>query len=602
MQHDYGYFEDDHVGQIGDARLWRRLIGFVVPQWRWVATAVLLSFIVTATSLMLPRLIQEGMDRYIIGADLGTEERVSGLTGLAAVFLAVILIGFIANFLQVIALEWTGQNIMQAIRRRLFTHVLSLNLTFFNAHPVGRLVTRLTNDIQNMYEMFTSVIITLFNDGVRLFGILAILYWMNWRLALLLCATFPVMLVITTGFGRLSRDAFRRLRTHLAAINAFLQEAVSGVSVIQLFLREKDTQRRFVELNDRYYQAAYYQIWIFGIFIPLIEVMSSVSLAVIIWYGGKEILQDHMTIGVLAAFIAYMRLFFQPVRELSQKYSIVQSAMASAERIFQLLETRDILPTRDHPVVPGRVRGEIAFARVNFAYEPDRPVIRDLSFETRAGETLAIVGATGSGKTTLINLLERFYDPCSGSISLDGVDLRSLDPNWLREQIGLVMQDVFIVPGTVRENILLDRELPEAELEEIVRLSQLSGWVQRLPEGLETRIGEGAMDLSAGQKQLLALARVFARNPRILVLDEATANVDTETEMLIEQAIQAALTDRTSIVIAHRLSTIRRADRILVMDHGRIVEQGTHDALMEQHGLYCHLQTLHNGGALASDE
>jgi len=596
MQHDYGYFEDDHIGQIGDVRLWRRLVGFVLPQWRWVILAVLLSFVVTATSLALPRLIQVAMDRYIVGADLGLEERLSGLTQLGVIFLVVIAIGFVTNFLQVIALEWTGQNIMQAIRQRLFAHVLNLNLAFFNAHPVGRLVTRLTNDIQNMYEMFTSVIITLFNDGVRLLGILTILFWMNWRLALLLCATFPVMLLITTWFGRLSRDAFRRLRTHLAAINAFLQEAVSGVSVIQLFLREKDTHRRFAELSDRYYQAAYYQIWIFGIFIPLIEVMSSVSLALIIWYGGGEILQEHMTLGVLTAFIAYMRLFFQPVRELSQKYSIVQSAMASAERIFHLLETRDSLPEVDDPVVPGKVLGAIAFTGVNFAYEPDRPVIKDLSFTTQAGETLAIVGATGSGKTTLINLLERFYDPSTGAISLDGVDLRRFDPSWLREQIGLVMQDVFVVPGTVRENILLDRELPEEELERIVGLSQLSGLVRRLPRGLETRIGEGAMDLSAGQKQLLALARVLARNPRILVLDEATANVDTETEMLIEQAIQAVMTNRTSIVIAHRLSTIRRADRILVMDHGRIVEQGTHDALMEQHGLYYHLQTLQNSG------
>ncbi len=596
MQHNYGYFEDDHIGQMSDVRLWRRLFGFILPQWRWVALAVLLSFIVTATSLTLPRLIQVGMDRYIIGADLALEERLEGVTQLGVLFLGVIVIGFITNFFQVIALEWTGQNIMHAIRQRLFTHVVSLDFAFFNAHPVGRLVTRLTNDIQNMYEMFTSVIITLFNDGVRLLGILAILYWMNWRLALLLCATFPVMLVITLWFGRLSRDAFRQLRTHLAAINAFLQEAISGVSVIQLFLREKDAHRRFAKLSDRYYHSAYYQIWIFGIFIPLIEVMSSVSLALIIWYGGKEILQEHMTIGVLAAFIAYMRLFFQPVRELSQKYSIVQSAMASAERIFHLLEIRDALPTREHPVVPGDVRGEIAFTQVNFAYEPDQPVIKDLSFQTRAGETLAIVGATGSGKTTLINLLERFYDPCTGAISLDGVDLRSFDPNWLREQIGLVMQDVFIVPGTVRENILLDRQLPQEELEKIVELSQLSALVRRLPQGLETKIGEGAMDLSAGQKQLLALARVFARDPRILVLDEATANVDTETEMFVEQAIQAALANRTSIVIAHRLSTIRRADRILVMDHGRIVEQGTHDALMEQHGLYYHLQTLQNGG------
>jgi ATP-binding cassette, subfamily B, multidrug efflux pump len=595
MQHDYGYFEDDHIGQLGDVNLWRRLLSFILPQWRWAMVAILLSFVVSAASLALPRLIQVGMDHYIIGADLELEERLSGLMQLGTMFLAVILVGFVTNFLQVIALEWTGQNIMHTIRQHLFTRMLDLNLSFFNAHPVGRLVTRLTNDIQNMHEMFTSVIITLFNDGIRLLGILAILYWMNWRLALLLCATFPVMLVITIWFGRLSRDAFRQLRTHLAAINAFLQEAVSGISVIQLFLRQKDMHRRFSGLNDRYFHSAYYQIWIFGIFIPLIEVMSSVSLALIIWYGGKEILQEHMTIGVLTAFIAYMRLFFQPVRELSQKYSIVQSAMASAERIFHLMELRDRLPVVDRPVVPKTVQGEIAFSKVIFAYEPDHPVIKELSFETRAGETLAIVGATGSGKTTLINLLERFYDPCSGSISLDGVDLRSLDPHWLREQVGLVMQDVFIVPGSIRENIMLDRQLSDEELDRIVELSQLSGMVRRLPEGLETKIGEGSMDLSAGQKQLLALARVFVRNPRILVLDEATANVDTETEMFVEQAIQAALADRTSIVIAHRLSTIRRADRILVMDQGCIVEQGTHDDLMQRHGLYYHLQTLQNG-------
>lgn len=597
MQHDYGYFEDDQIGQIGDVRLWRRLLGFILPQWRWVAVSVLLSFVVTATSLALPRLIQIAMDRYLIGTALETEARLSGLTRLGLAFLAVIVIGFVANFCQVVALEWTGQNIMHAIRQRLFDHMVRLHLAFLNAHPVGRLVTRLTNDIQNMYEMFTSVIITLFNDGIRLLGILGILFWMNWRLALLLCGTFPIMLVMTTWFGRLSRDAFRQLRTHLAAINAFLQEAVSGISVIQLFLRERDTQGKFSALNDKYYRSAFHQIWIFAIFIPLIEVMSSVSLALIIWYGGREILQEHMTIGILTAFIAYMRLFFQPVRELSQKYSIVQSAMASAERIFHLLEVRDTLPIPEEPVVPEDVRGEIAFTGVDFAYEPGQQVIKDLTIGIRAGETLAIVGATGSGKTTLINLLERFYDPSRGVISLDGVDLRRFDPHWLREQIGLVMQDVFLVPATMRENILLGRQASDEALERTVQLSQLSGVVRRLPQGLDTRIGEGGMDLSSGQKQLLALARVFARNPRLLVLDEATANVDSETEMLVEQAIQAALTNRTSIVIAHRLSTIRRADRVLVMDHGRIVEQGTHEALMQRRGLYYHLQTLQNGNS-----
>jgi ATP-binding cassette subfamily B protein len=302
-----------------------------------------------------------------------------------------------------------------------------------------------------------------------------------------------------------------------------------------------------------------------------------------------------MTLGVLAAFLSYMRLFFQPLRELSQKYSIVQSAMASAERIFQILETRDMLPMAEHPVKLDRFQGAIAFENVSFEYEQGRRVIRDLSFQVAPGETLAIVGATGSGKTTIISLLERFYDPVQGRIALDGEDLRQMDLHWVRDQIGLVMQDVLIIPGTIRENILLDRQRTEEELDRIVRLSQLHSLVKDLPEGLETRIGEGGIDLSAGQKQLLAFARVLARDPRVLVLDEATANVDTETEMFVEQAIQAALSNRTSIVIAHRLSTIRRADRILVVDHGCIAEQGTHEELMARQGIYYHLQTLHNG-------
>ena len=594
MQHSYGYFEEDQLGQIGNVKLWRRLFEFIMPYWKWVSLAVLLSLIVTAASLAIPRLIQLAMDDYILKTQMPVEQRTSGLLVLGLIFCGIILIGFVTNFLQVIVLEWAGQKIMHSMRQKLFVHLQRLNLSFFNAHPVGKLVTRLTNDIQNMYEMFTSVIVTLFNDGLKLIGIMAILFWMNWRLTLILSIMLPVMLIVTLWFGRLARDAFREIRTNLARINAFIQEAVSGISIIQLFLREKDTHDRFMDLNGIYYRSTVYQIHIFGFFIPLIEVMSSISMALIIWYGGREIIQDHMTLGILTAFISYMRLFFQPIRELSQKYSIVQSAMASAERIFQLLENRDMLPVRLNPVVLEELAGAIEFNHVNFAYESDHPVIRDLSFRVHPGETLALVGATGSGKTTIINLLERFYDPDEGEIGLDGVNLQQLEPKWLRNQIGLVMQDVFIVPGTIRDNILLDLQIDDERLDRLVQLSQLSGLVRNLPDGLETRIGEGGMDLSAGQKQLLAFARVLARDPSILVLDEATANVDSETEMLIEQAIQAALANRTSIVIAHRLSTIKRADRILVMDQGAIVEQGTHDDLMSQEGVYYHLQTLQN--------
>jgi len=602
MRYGFGYFEEDHLVQGGEFHLWQRISGYLAPQWQGVAVAVLLSFVITATSLTIPYLIRIAVDSYIVNQDLEQQARLSGLSGLALSFIGLIVAGFLANFFQVTILEWTGQNIMHRMRQQLFSHMLGLHLAFFNKNPIGKLVTRLTNDIQNMHEMFTSVIVTLFNDCIRIVGILALLFWMNYRLALVVCLLIPVIAINTYWFSNLAREAFRQVRTQLAKINAYLQEALAGIGIIQLFMREEDTRNRFAALNREYLRNTMFQIKIFGIFMPMLEVLSAVAVAIIIWYGGGEIIRSRMTIGELVAFLSYMRLFFQPLRELSQKYSIVQSAMASAERIFQLMDTRTALPLADVPLTPQQVRGRIEFRKVTFAYEADHPVLHDFSLALRPGETVAIVGATGSGKTTIINLLERYYDPNHGEIRIDSNDIRHLDTGWLRQQVGLVMQDVFLLPDTLRKNILLDQEMDDNALRTIIAKAQLTELIANLPRGWETRIGEGGMEVSAGQRQLLALARVLARDPRILVLDEATSNIDSETEILIERAIATTLANRTSIIIAHRLSTIRRAERILVMDHGRIIEQGTHAELMAHHTLYYHLQCLQQSDCLEPEQ
>lgn len=590
MRSKFGYFEDDYVPRERDGKLISKIIAIAAPHWKWVTFGLILSFGVTAASLALPYLLRLGIDQYIVNEELANIERVSGITQLSFLFLIIMLAGFGAQFCQIIVLEWAGQNMMHSLRRKLFIHTLHLPISFFNVTPVGRIVTRVTNDIQNMHEMFTSVVVTGVNDFIRLGGILILLFWMNWRLACVVSLVYPFLVLSTVLFGRLARDVSRQIRTSLAGLNTFIQENVSGVSVLQLFGVQQDSMNKYHILGEDYCQLVLRQIRIFGTFMPLIEFLQSIALSLIIWYGGGEIIREHMTLGDLTAFISYIRLFFQPVRELSQKYSIVQSAMASAERIFHLMDQEK---TDSTGIIPLHIDGKIEFQGVSFSYEKNHPVLRNLTFTVRPGETLAIVGATGAGKSTIINLIERFHAPDEGAILLDGVNLQQLSSEWLRKMIGFVPQDLFIIAGTIRENIVLDLEVSDEDLDGILDLSQMSSVVKNLPDGLQTRIGEG-FDLSRGQQQLMSLARVLARNPKILILDEATANVDSETEMLIDQALENVMSQRTCILIAHRLSTIRRADWILVMERGKIVESGSHDGLMAEKGHYFRLQRLLN--------
>ncbi|MBW2328188.1 MAG: ABC transporter ATP-binding protein [Deltaproteobacteria bacterium] len=590
---NFGYFEEGSIGRISDTRIWQRLLSYCRVHRTGLAAAILLSMLVTGTTLALPRFMQMAIDNCMTATGIDIASRMGGLGELALMYGLAVAVTFVAGFFQVVLLEYIGQFIMNRLRNDLYRHMLCLDLAFFHSHPAGRLVTRLTNDIQNMHEMFTSVMVTLFNDALKLIGILVVLYLLNVRLAMVMTVFLPLSLIVTLLFSRLARDRFRAIRSQLAVLNAFLQETVSAVNVLQLFGRQQESLSRFKELNQEYLQRTLRQIRLFGTFMPLTEFLGSLAMATILWYGGGEIIREQLTLGELVAFFSYMRLFFQPMRELSQKYSIVQSAMASAERIFQLLDTRSSINAPSHPLPGELIKGEIRFEKVCFGYRDEKEeVLHAIDLQIKAGETVALVGSTGAGKSTLSSLLVRFYDPTDGRILIDGHDLREFAPETLREKIGIVLQDVLIEPDTILANIALGTGKDRQHVQEILEQTGMDSFIGRLPDGLDTRIGEGGLDLSAGEKQLLAFARVLCRNPTVLILDEATASVDTEAENLLEQAISASFSGRTSVVIAHRLSTVRRADRIVVMDRGRIVEQGSHRELMENHGVYADLITM----------
>jgi ATP-binding cassette, subfamily B, multidrug efflux pump len=518
------------------------------------------------------------------------------ITGLAkiAIFAVVALIsGFLFQFGQVVLLEYSGQRITHDLRQELMAHVLRQSIAFHDKTATGRLVARLTNDIQNLGEMIKSVAVTFFQDSLILCGIVVILLYLNYRLALVTFCLLPPIIVLTMFFRRQAREVFRVLRAKVSQINSVFSETIAGIRIIQAFRREHENVRLFEVLNHENYLAGVKQIRVFAVFMPLIEVLASIGLALIIWYGGWSVIKGTMTLGAVIAFIAYLRKFFQPIREMAEKFNILQSALASLERIFKLLDEDDSLPESRWVPDNAPVKGSIIFDRVYFGYQPGEPVLRDLSFSLEPGRTMAIVGATGAGKTSIINLLLRFYDVNQGRILIDGSDIRDLPLAKHRERIGLVMQDVFLFAGTVRENIAFTRNnMPDREIEQAARLVGAHDFISRLPDGYDQRLGEGGMSLSLGERQLLAFARVLAQDPNILILDEATAFVDSETEKLIEEGVRRLIQGRTSIVIAHRLSTIRRADQILVLHNGQAMEQGTHQELMARRGHYARLHDL----------
>jgi ATP-binding cassette, subfamily B, multidrug efflux pump len=523
------------------------------------------------------------------------EGDIRGIFLIALLVLIILAANFGLNFFQVYTLEMASQRVMHELRMKIFSHLQGFSVSFFDRNPVGRLVTRLTNDVQNVHEMFTSVLIYLVKDILLLIGIVIVLLHFNRDFALVSFSVLPLVFISTLFFSHRARDAFREIRLKIAQMNAYFQENFSGIQVVQLFRREQENERRFGKINEGHYLANMKQISVYALFVPLIDILSSGAIGLLLWYGGGKVIQETITLGVLVAFLSYMRMLFQPIRDLSEKYTILQSAMASLERIYALLDREERVPVSSIPV-QREMKGDIEFRHVSFAYNGEEKVLKEVSFSVRSGETVAIVGATGAGKTSLLNLLERFYEVKEGTILVDGADIREWDLFQLRSQIGLVMQDTFLFAGDIEENIRLGKgEMDGRRVKEAARIVNAETFVRRLPKGYSTEVGEGGETLSAGERQLLAFARALYLNPKILILDEATSHVDPETEWLIREGLKRLLQGRTAIVIAHRLSTIQHADRIVVLHKGTVREIGTHKELMAKGGFYAKLYQLQNG-------
>jgi ATP-binding cassette, subfamily B, multidrug efflux pump len=585
--------EEDVLGKAYDGRLMRRMLRYLAP-YRWqVVGAVLLLVSAAGLQIVGPWLIQIALDEAIPGNDGRL------LATLAIAYLVATLGSFGFEYAQALVTTWLGQKVMYDLRAEIFEKLQALDLAYYDRTPVGRLMTRITSDVETLNELFSSGVVAIFGDLFTLLFIVSAMLLMDWQLALVTFAVLPFVVWTAFVFRARIRDAYRDIRVRVARMNAFLHERITGVRVVQLFNREEADTAQHDAINQDYLEAHLRSITYYALFFPVIELFTAIALALIIWYGGFAILAEATTVGVVTAFLLYARRFFRPIQDLSEKYNVLQGAMASSERIFKLLDREPaILDLADATPAPHPLRGEIEFRGVWFAYgtteagEPDW-VLRDVSFRAAPGEKLAVVGHTGAGKSTLINLLMRFYEPQRGEILLDGVPIGQLTQRALREQIGLVLQDVFLFSDNVRYNIRLGEErIPEARIRAAAAEVGADEIIERLEAGYDQPLGERGASLSVGERQLISFARALAFDPRILVLDEATSSVDSELEARIDEATERLLSGRTSVVIAHRLSTVQGADRILVFQRGELVEQGTHGELLAEEGLYARLHEL----------